>query len=462
MMPRKKTKTYVEAVDNLVNLISGLGTDKDKRMHSHYVPRSIGDAELTTLYEESWLHGQAIDLPANDATRKWRTLKVSGDDHKRLVDTERELHLQAQVNEAAKFGRLHGGALQIWLVDNTGELDEPLDHRTIKQGAKIISHVFEKSEVRAGDIDHDPYSPNFGYPESYTLVNRPDPKTGQDMIVHHTRCVRYDGLVISRKRRKVTKGWNLSILQRMHEQLTDVASFAASIIAMTNEAKNDIMGIEGLMEKIASDHETSALIKRLASFDRLKSILNMSVIDPKYESLSTRELSFSGVASLFPAIMSLASAATNIPVTRLFGTSAKGLNATGEGDLRDYFNGVESEQENFYRERITAADRIWVPTVLGSFPDDWDYEFDNLWILTELEEVQVGKTRAEQDEINIRSTVIEPSMAAHRLQATNEYPGITDEYVAQLEEFEEEDRQAEPAAPIGGETGEEGLELGEF
>ena len=153
--------------------------------------------------------------------------------------------------------------------------------------------------------------------------------------------------------------------------------------------------------------------------------------------------------------MSMASAASNIPVTRLFGTSAKGLNATGEGDLRDYFNGVESEQEIIYRPRINAADRIWVPTVLGQFPSDWSYKFDNLWIMTELEEAQAAKTRAEQDATLITSEVIDPSHAAERLRNAEEYPGIDDAYIDTLKELEQEAGQP---APIGTEE----LELGEF
>lgn len=450
-MPRK-SKTQLEqehifAMDNLVNLVSGLGTDKDKRFHSRFVASAFGDEQLSTLYEESWLHGQAIDLPVDDATRKWRTIKTADENIDKLHEVEAVLNLQSQVNEAAKWGRLYGGALQIWYVDGTGKMEEPLELNRIRQGATVISHVLEKSEVRAGDLDKDALSPNFGYPEFY-MIN------GKERI-HHTRCIRYDGLKLSRKRRRRNKGWNRSIIPRMHEALRDAASFAAAVVAMTNEAKFDILAIKGLFEKIVNDHQREALIKRLKSLDTLKSILNMVVIDSDKEKLTTRELTFSGVASVFPSIMSMASAASNIPVTRLFGTSAKGLNATGEGDLRDYFNGVESEQEIIYRPRINAADRIWVPTVLGQFPSDWSYKFDNLWIMTELEEAQAAKTRAEQDATLITSEVIDPSHAAERLRNAEEYPGIDDAYIDTLKELEQEAGQP---APIGTEE----LELGEF
>jgi phage-related protein (TIGR01555 family) len=449
-MPRKSKaqleQEHIFAMDNLVNLVSGLGTDKDKRLHSRFVASAFGDEQLSTLYEESWLHGQAIDLPVDDATRKWRTIQTADEDIDKLHEAEQSLNLQSQVNEAAKWGRLYGGALQIWYVEGTGEMKEPLELNRIRRGANIISHVLEKSEVRAGELTTDALSKNFGYPEYYTVGNEK---------IHHTRCIRYDGLVLSRKRRRKNKGWNRSIIPRMYEALRDAASFAAAVVAMTNEAKFDILAIKGLFEKIVNDHQREALIKRLKSLDSLKSILNMVVIDSDKEKLSTRELTFSGVASVFPSIMSMASAASNIPVTRLFGTSAKGLNATGEGDLRDYFNTVESEQENMYRPRINAADRIWVPTVLGQFPSDWSYKFDNLWIMTELEEAQAAKTRAEQDGILITHEVIDPSHAAERLRAAEEYPGIDDAYIDTLKELEQEAGQPAPV-----ETEE--LELGEF
>lgn len=69
----------------------------------------------------------------------------------------------------------------------------------------------------------------------------------------------------------------------------------------------------------------------------------MQIID-KDDDFSTHQYTFSGLSDVYQQfIMPDISGAAGIPVTRLFGRSPAGLNATGESDLQNYYDKIEEK-----------------------------------------------------------------------------------------------------------------------
>ncbi|WP_294032757.1 phage portal protein, partial [Sphingopyxis sp.] len=88
-------------------------------------------------------------------------------------------------------------------------------------------------------------------------------------------------------------------------------------------------------------------------------------------------------------------AAADIPFTRFWGTSAKGLNATGEGDERDWNKMVETGQNLETRPCLDQIDVALIPSALGSRPPEIWWKFGALSIPTENEEATRFKTWTE-------------------------------------------------------------------
>ena len=61
----------------------------------------------------------------------------------------------------------------------------------------------------------------------------------------------------------------------------------------------------------------------------------------------------------------LVSAAADIPTTRLFGRSPAGMSATGESDLRNYYDRVKTVQEMDVYPALAPIDWLMVAEVLG-------------------------------------------------------------------------------------------------
>jgi phage-related protein (TIGR01555 family) len=62
------------------------------------------------------------------------------------------------------------------------------------------------------------------------------------------------------------------------------------------------------------------------------------------EEFSRDTVIFAGIPEILDIIFMLISADTGYPITRLFGVSPGGMNATGESDMRNYYDNVRSIQ----------------------------------------------------------------------------------------------------------------------
>ncbi len=96
--------------DSLYNLISGLGSGKDPRMHSQYKLDVMTRNQLETAYRSDWIARHVVDAPAEDATREWREWQASQPQIEKIENLEKRLDIQRKIKRAMIKARLYGGA----------------------------------------------------------------------------------------------------------------------------------------------------------------------------------------------------------------------------------------------------------------------------------------------------------------------------------------------------------------
>ena len=74
-------------------------------------------------------------------------------------------------------------------------------------------------------------------------------------------------------------------------------------------------------------------------------------------------------------MMDMAGAA-EIPATRLFGRSPQGLNATGEADLRNYYDMIAQMQERHLRPALEKLLPVMAVSCWGMVPEDLEIVFE--------------------------------------------------------------------------------------
>ena len=426
--------------DGLENLIAQLGTDKDKRANSRFVnsKRLSMDGnqdELNAIYRADWLGGKVVDIIPNDMTREWRSFTGDIDPElvERLVDEENRLGLSATFNEAHKWARLYGTAFIIMSVDDGNTSETPLDISKIKKGGLRHIKVVDRHRVNHAEQVPvaDPLSASFGLPEFYRFNET-------SVKIHHSRVIRFDGVKLPFDEFRRNNYFSDSVLDRLYDALTNLSTVTNSAASMVYETNVDIMKVKGLMNYLQTAEGEKTLRKRFALAGMLKSFNNMMLLDSE-EEMTSKTNTFAGLPELIDRYGQVITAASDVPATRLLGSSASGLNATGEGDLKNYYDKIRADQKSEYKPKLDYFDQIMAMSLELGEDTDLKYEFNSLFQMTPKEIADIGFVNAQRDAIYLDRDILTEATVAKELQQEGTYTNITDKHIKELEEFENDD-----------------------
>lgn len=423
-MSNELTGAKKTQLDGLVNVVSGLGTAKSKRSANQWFFDLLNNfQELDAAYQSNWIARKICDIPAEDMTREWR--RINSDNAEQIAEVEQELCVPIIVQEATTWARLYGGSGILMITGQ--DLTKPLNLNKIKKGDLQRLLVFDRWDMQGLTLNTwDVLAANYLKPEFYTI-------RGGSMQVHWTHFARFNGERLPRRWMEQTQGWGDSVLRKCIEDVSDMVAAKGGIAELMQEANIDVIMREGLNDELASDQD-AAIIDRYTLFSQMKSVFNMALLDGD-EKLERQTLNLSGVAPVIEQFMTWISGAADIPVTRFFGTSAKGMNATGEGDDRNYNNSISAKQVKDLTGPMRTLDEVLVRSATGSFPDSYDYTWNPLALPNDLEAAQAEQLRANKHQIYRDMGVVTTSQIQRELQAVEEYQ-FQEHAIDELEQLE--------------------------
>lgn len=424
------------SIDGLTNVVSGLGTEKAKRSHNTFALTMLNSwQQLDAAYQTNWIARKIVDVRAQDMTREWRRIKCT--DAEEIQRVESSLCIPQIVQEATQWARLYGGAGVLMLTGQ--DLTKPLRMNQIKKGSLQRVLVFDRWDLSAHTINTwDVLARNYLLPEYYTL-------RGGTQQIHHSHIVRFTGEKLPLRWMQHTQGWGDSVLRKCIDDIADLVASVNGIAELMQEANVDVITREGLTDDLASDQD-EAIITRYELFSQMKSIVHTALLDEN-ETYDRKTLQLSGVAPIIDLFMTWIAGAADTPLTKLFGTSAKGLNATGDGDLKTYYDSVRADQKSKLALEMRYLDEVMVRSATGRMPDDFDYEWNPLSQPNTVEVAQADQLKAQTDIIYLDAGVVQKSQVQRELQSNEQYQ-FNDEQIEELEELENANMFDEP-------TGEE-------
>ena len=423
--------------DGMENLIANLGTAQDKRSHSKFTnnKRLSADGnqdELNAMYRTDWLCGKVVDIIPDDMTREWRTFDGDIDPTivKMLEEEEDRLQLTMNINLAHKWARLYGTAFVVMSIDDGQTADKPLDIDKVKKGGLRHIKAIDRHRISNAEVVPiaDPMDKNFGMPEFYRFNET-------SVKIHHTRVLRFDGNRLPFDEFRKNNYFSDSVLDRLYEAVTNFNTTSNGAASMVYETNVDIMKVKGLMNYLQTAEGEALLRKRFTLAGAMKSFNNMMLLDNE-EEYTSKSNTFAGLPDLLDRYALFLSAASDIPATRLLGSSASGLNATGEGDLKNYYDTVRSAQKQEYKPLLDDFDQIMAKSLGLGEDTDLSYEFNSLFQMTPKEIADIGLVDAQRDQIYLDRGVITEEITAKELAQKGTYTNITDEYLEELEELE--------------------------
>lgn len=373
--------------DGLASAIAGLGTERDKSASVYYTEPVIDLQQLVAAYRTSWLPRKIIDIPALDSCRAWRSWQAKNAQIEKIEVEETRLGVQGKVLEARKKARLFGGAALYF--DLGDDASQPLDAEKVRAGGVRFLTVLTPRQLQPGEIETDPLSPLYGRPRDYTIVNgaSAQPK------VHPSRLAIFIGNEMPDK--DITSGatfaWGDSVLISVMEAVKQADATSANIASLANV---DVITMEGLMAYVGTPDGERKVMDRYRIAATGKSINRMLILDGK-EKYERKSASFTNLPELMDRFFQNVSGAADIPMTRLFGQSPGGLNASGESDLRNYYDRIASGQTLEMQPALANLDECLIRSALGTRDPDIHYVWNPLWQMSEKERAEIFKAKSD-------------------------------------------------------------------
>ena len=403
-----------QRVDGWVNLLTGVGTNRSKGL-SFVQPDRLGDEALEALFigdpyanricrvvpEEAIRQG--YEITCGDATVESNIAAM----HRRWQSNER---LAAAWTWARVFG---GGALFVGADDGL-DPREPLNEENIRSVRFLVQ--LDRRELVPLTWYNDPLEGRFGEPETYQLIRISTGGMTDNAVVHASRLVRFEGALTTRRRRVVLRGWGESELQRLYDVLSKFNGSWEATGSLLMEASQGVFKRKNLFSMMAAD-KRDVLKTRLEMMDLARSVSRSILIDADGESFERTEVgALTGLSQVLDKFLLLLAGAAEIPVTILMGQAPAGLSATGDSDVRWFYDRIKSAQASVLEPRLLRLTKLLLlakdsPTG-GVVPPHLAVEFAPLWQMTPLEEANLRQAVAAADSQYITAGVLTPEEVA--------------------------------------------------
>ena len=375
--------------DKLATLIGNFGDpSRDKAASVSIVDEEFTDEQLAAAFNSNWIARKVITIPAQDATRKWRDWSGEGADAVEVE--EKRLNLRAKTFEAAWKARLWGGAA-IYIGIEGQDPVEPLDVESVGADQLQYLNVMTRRELIAGDLERDPLSPYYGTPQMYTIEG-----DSTNALVHPSRLALFYGSTkadtwqLSANR---NDGWGDSVLKSVYDTIRHSGGVFAGVASLVMEANVDVIAVQGLMSRVNDETFRNQVLKRFSLAAANKGVNGTLIIDKDGEEYHRKSASFNNLSVIMQMYAMLCSAAADIPATRFLAQSPTGLNSSGESDMANYHDMLESIQSLTIAPAIELLDKCMIRSALGQESEEIQARWMPLKQTSELDEAEIAKAR---------------------------------------------------------------------
>lgn len=390
-------------------------------------------ALLNSLYRDNWVVQNVVGLMVDDMLREWYKIKgnLSPEKQNALNQMEQKTRLRARINEGLRWGRLYGGAAGLIIIKGQEDLSQPLDVDMIYPGAFQGLYILDRWQG---------ITPNMGLvfesgeevPESYSIT---DGQGHTVTTVHHSRIVRFTGRDLPRLERQAELYWGESEIEALYKDVAAHDNVSANMAALTFQANINTMEVKGLEQLLSM--ASPSIQKRFWDVMQAQSVMQSNFgirLVEEGNKISNTQYSFAGLQDVYESMCLNLCGASHYPMTKLFGRSPAGMNATGESDLHNYYDYVDAQREAKLRPVLQKLLPVLAMSTWGDVPDDLDFMFPPLWTPTAKEVSEIAKTKSEAIISAYINGLLPVDVAQKELKKLEEetglFGGITEDEIA--------------------------------
>lgn len=382
--------------------------------------------KLEAMYRGSWIVGAAVDSIAEDMTRAG--ISIKGDSEPEQIEQMQvqmtRLGVWSALLDVIKWGRLYGGAVAMIVIDGQ-DPSTPLNVSTVGRGQFKGLRVFDRWQLQPSLQNIVVDGMDFGLPMFYDVIS--DVTTGQvsNVRIHHTRVIRQIGVQLPAYQAITEQMWGESVVERMYDRLVAFDTATSGAANLIQKAHLRTVQIDKLREVLAAGGKAEEnLLQMFHHMRMLQTNEGLTLLD-KEDTFQAHSYTFSGLSDMILQFGQQIAGATGIPLVRLFGQSPAGLSATGESDLRMYYDNVASQQESRLRDGLMRVLQVMHQSLFGTpAPQSFDFDFVALWQTSSKEKADISTAVTNTVVAAFNAGIISADVALQELKQSSESTGV--------------------------------------
>lgn len=380
-------------------------------------------ALLNSLYRDNWVVQNVVGLMVDDMLREWYKLKGSYTPEAldALSKVERGTRLRERINEGLRWGRLYGGAAGLIMIDGQDDLSKPLDTDMIYPGSFKGLYILDRWQGITPNMEL-VFEGGDPVPESYSIT---DARGHTVVNVHHSRVVRFTGRDLPFLERVAEMYWGESEVEALYKDVVAHDNVSANMAALTFQANINTMEVKGLEQlfSIGSSQAQRRFWNVMQAQSVLRSNFGTQLVEQGNQIKNT-QYTFTGLQEVYESMCLNLCGASHYPMTKLFGRSPAGMNATGESDLKNYYDYVDSQREAKVRPVLQKLLPVLAMSAWGTVPDDLEVTFPPLWTPTATETAEIALKKAQAIRDTFQAGLFRADTAMKELKKLEEETGM--------------------------------------
>ena len=332
----------------------------------------VGYGVLQQIAQQGLIRA-CIQTVSDDLSRKW--IKIDGcDDPQKLEILENELkklHIKDLFHKAVTTTGYMGGA---FIFIDTGEDDLTLPlaindlSAELKEGSKVKFVVVDP--VNVSPIEYnciDPLRDDYMRPRMWQVLGK---------RVHASRLLSF---VENQPPMLLKPNYNflgIPQAQILWDYVMHFNQTRASTARLLE--KISLLVVQTDMDAVLSDeHGIELFDAKMEFLERYRNNDSVFVCDKESEGVMNVQTTIAGCTDVVRQSLELIACINRTPAVKLLGISPSGFNATGESDLKNYYDYIASKQE-LYREQIQTIINVIQLCEFGTIDPAITFKFEPL------------------------------------------------------------------------------------
>lgn len=398
------------ASDNVYNNIPGSAPDI---IFTHFASQGFIGYNACALLKQNWMISNACTVPAEDAIRPGYEVNVETNAQaikeevldRLQAESYSKYHIDEICRQAVVNMRTFGIGLAFPVFSNDYDYEVPFNIDSVRKHSYkgwTVVDPYWFAPILDESAATDPSAPNFYKPTWYQMPN--------GKLIHHSHCVVLINSEVPDLLKPTYFYGGIPLTQMIYQRVYAAEKVAneAPLLALTKR----LLVVDANLENFVANQRDAE--KTLQSISWLRDNFGVAVKRPG-DQIQQIDTSLSDFDALIMTQYQLVASVAQMPATKLLKTTPKGFNSTGEFELKDYIQLLQSIQTNRMKPIIERHNQLWLKSEYGKSAEI-SITFKPIDMPTDADKSAINQAMASTLATLAQSGIISPEEARERLK----------------------------------------------